>query len=98
MSRMTLVEEPDFTDRYPGEYNCRITLTASDGSSHVAHTAWPRGHRSNPMNEAELEGKFRNFAGTELSAAQCDEALEAIRSLDRLPDLGPVFDSLVIKG
>ena len=97
MSRMTLVEEPDFTARYPSEYNCRITVTASDGNSHVAHTAWPRGHRSNPMTEAEVETKFRNFAGTELSSTQCDEALEAIRSLDSLPNLEPVFDSLVIK-
>ena len=96
MSRMTLVENADFTARYPGEYNCRVTLTASDGSSHVAHTAWPRGHRSNPMSDGEVEGKFRRFAGAELPEAQCTEALDAIRSLDTLADLNPVFDSLVI--
>ena len=97
MSRMTLVEEADFTARYPGEYNCRITLTDSVGASHTAHTAWPKGHGSNPMSDAEVEGKFRNFAGVALSGDQCDRALEAIWSLDRLPNLEPVLDTLTIQ-
>ncbi len=97
MSRMTLAEEPEFTDRYPGEYNCRITLTGSDGTRYSAHTAWPRGHRSNPMTDDEVESKFRNFAGTALTSSQCDEALETIWSLDRLQNLEPLLDSLVIR-
>ena len=96
MSRMTLRESPDFTDRYPGEYNCRITLTGSDGNSHSAHTAWPKGHRSNPMSDAEVEAKFRNFAGAALTPSQCDRALETMWSLEKLPDLDPVFNSLRI--
>ncbi len=97
MSRITLAEEPDFTTRYPREYNCRITLTCSGGSIHTAHTAWPKGHRSNPMSDTEVETKFRNFAGAALSSAQCDRALEAIWTLDGLSNLEPVFDSLNIQ-
>ena len=96
MSRMTLAEEPDFTARYPGEYNCRITLTGADGHAHTAHTAWPKGHGRNPMNDAEVEAKFRNFAGSELTASQCDQALETVWALDKLPNLEPVFDCLTI--
>ncbi len=97
MSRMTLTEEPDFTARYPGEYNCRITLTGQDGSTHTAHTPWPRGHRRNPMSDSEVEAKFRRFAGTRLTGSQCDQALEAMWSLERLPNLERVFDSLTIR-
>ena len=97
MSRMTLEEEPGFTARYPGEYNCRITVTAYDGSTHIAHTAWPRGHQRNPMEDAEVEGKFRNFAGASLTSEQCDQALGTIWSLDALSSLDAVLDSLVIK-
>ena len=97
MSHMTLTEEPDFTARYPGEYNCRITLTGSDGNTYTAQTSWPRGHGSNPMTDAEVEAKFRNFAGVALSSGQCDRALETIWGLDQLPNLDPVFDSLVIQ-
>ena len=94
MSRMTLAEESDFTARYPGEYNCRITLTDANGNTHTAHTAWPKGHRNNPMSNADVEGKFRNFAGAVLTTAQCDRALEAMWTLDKLPNLDSVFDSL----
>ena len=97
MSRMTLVENEDFTSRYPSEYNCRITLTATDGSTHSVHTSWPRGHQRNPMDDAEVEGKFRGFSGGVLTPDRCSQALENIWSLDRLPNLEQVFDSLVVK-
>ena len=97
MSRMTLSEEPDYTARYPGEYNCRITITGRGGEAHSAHTAWPKGHRSNPMSDAEVEEKFRSFAGVELTSDQCDRALETIWGLDNLPTLDPLFDSLTIQ-
>ena len=97
MSRMTLVEDADFTARYPDEYNCRITLTGSDCERHTAHTAWPKGHRRNPMSDAEVEAKFRNFAGAALSGGQSDRALEAIWSLDKLPNLESVFDAFIIQ-
>ena len=96
MSRMTLVEVPQFTARYPGEYNCRMTLTGRDGQSHTAHTAWPKGHRSNPMSDADVENKFRSFAGSQLTSEQCSRVLETIRGLENLENLDPLYDSLTI--
>ena len=96
MSRMTLVEEPEFTDRYPGEYNCRISITSRDGRVESAHAPWPRGHGNNPMTDADMEAKFRSFAGAGLSDSQCDRALATLRRFDELADLDPLFDSLII--
>ena len=48
------------------------------------------------MSNAEVEAKFRNFAGAMLTSAQCDRALEAIWTLDKLPNLDSVFDGLNI--
>ena len=96
MSRMTLVEEQEFTDRYPGEYNCRITVTARNGDSHSTHAPWPKGHGSNPMSDTEVEAKFRSFARSSLSSSRCDQALEVLWRLDELSNLEPLFDSLTI--
>lgn len=96
MSRMTLAEEPAFTARYPSEYNCRITVTGRSGETHAAHTSWPKGHRSNPMSETDVESKFRSFARSLLSSGQCDQALETIRGLDTLPNLDSLFENLTI--
>ncbi len=96
MSRMTLVEEADFTARYPAEYNCRITIKGNDGQTHSAHTSWPKGHRRNPMSDSEVEDKFRIFAGVALTPGQCGETLSRVWDLDNLPSLKPLFDTLTI--
>jgi len=96
MSRMTLAEEPEFTARYPEEYNCAITVTGRNGESHTARGSWPKGHRSNPMSNAEVEKKFRSFAGISLSESQCGQALETLWEFETLPDLRPLFDRLTI--
>lgn len=96
MSRMTLAEQPEFTARFPGEYNCRITLTGRDGRTYSAHVVWPKGHGNNPMSDGDVEHKFRNFAGASLPPGQCDHALEIIWGLDELPSIEPLYDSLII--
>ena len=96
MARMSLVEDPEFTAKYPGEYNSRITITDRSGGVHSAHTAYLKGHPKNPLSDAEVEAKFRAFASGVLTAQQCGQALEAIWALESLPDLEDLFDSLVI--
>ena len=96
MSRMTLVEEPEFTSRYPREYNCCITLTGSGSQSHSARSSWPRGHQDNPMSDTDVESKFRSFAGVSLPPAQCDRVLDILWGIDGQPTLEPLFDNLTI--
>lgn len=96
MSRMTLVEEPEFSAKYPAEYNCRITLTGRNGQQHTAHASWPKGHGSNPMDDAEVEAKFHNFAGASLPSQQRKRALEILWGADALPSLDPLLESLTI--
>ncbi len=96
MSKMTLVEEPSFTQKYPQEYNCRITVTDRAGGIHSAQTSYPKGHGSNPMSDAEVEAKFRNLASGVLTDDQCGEALETVWALDNLADIEDLFDSLLV--
>ena len=96
MSAMTLVEDPEFTSRYPDEYNCRITITAANGGIHSAQTSWPKGHGMNPMTDPEVDVKFRALARDALPEERCDQALRTLWNLDQLPDIAPVFDSLTI--
>ena len=96
MSKMDLVEDEAFTAKYPGEYNSRITITDRSGGVHTTQTAFFKGHQNNPLDDAEVEAKFRRFSSPLLTAPQCDEALEAIWALEELPDLEEIFDSLVV--
>ena len=96
MAKMTLAEDPEFTARYPDEYNSRITIIDRSGEVHTAHTAYLKGHRHNPLDDSEVEAKFRNFASGVLTYQQCDQALEIVWAMDGLPDLEELLDSLVI--
>ncbi|MDA0263480.1 MAG: MmgE/PrpD family protein [Chloroflexi bacterium] len=96
MAKMTLSEDPDFTARYPSQYNSRITITDQSGGVHTAHTSYSKGHKNNPLDDQELEAKFRGFASGVLSEAQCSQVLETIWTIDNATDLDDLFDGLVV--
>lgn len=96
IAKMAIQEDEEFTRRYPKEFNCRIEVTSRSGASYTARTAYPKGHRSNPMSDTEVEAKFRSLSSGTLTSSQCDRALEIAWSLDSSPDLHELFDSLVV--
>jgi 2-methylcitrate dehydratase len=96
LSRMTIEENPEFTQKYPEEYNCRIEIITNSGQSHVAATSYPKGHPRKPLDDGEVAAKFQYLAIPTISEAQAEEALELLWSLENLDDLDAVFDSLVV--
>ena len=96
IAKFTMEEVPDFTRRYPEEYNCRIEITDESGKVYEAHAPYHKGHRSNPMNDGELEAKFRGLASDAINASQCDQVLAQVWALDEAPHLDSLFDSMVI--
>ena len=96
ISKMSIQEDEGFTRKYPGELNCRIEITGRSGRSYSARTAYPKGHPSNPMSDAEVEAKFRSLSAGTLPGPQCGRALENAWSLDRATDLNELLDSLVV--
>ncbi|MSQ06428.1 MAG: MmgE/PrpD family protein [Dehalococcoidia bacterium] len=96
IAKMTIEENPEFTQRYPAEYNCRIEVTTRAGKPLVAATAYPKGNRRNPLADAEVDTKFRRLASSVLAEAQCDRALELVWSLEQQPSLEELLDALVV--
>ena len=96
MAKMTLTEDKEFTANYPGQYNCRITVTDRYGKDHIAHTAYSKGHKNNPLDDSELEIKFRSFAGGLLTDMQCDQVLGTLWAFDEETDMDELFDGLVV--
>jgi 2-methylcitrate dehydratase len=96
LARMTIIEDPAFTERYPDEYNCRIEVTTKSGQTLSAATAYPKGHGRNPLDDSEVSAKFRNLACPTITDQQCDQALELLWDLENLDSMDNVFDSLVV--
>ena len=66
------------------------------GHTHVAETTYPKGHRFNPLDDSEVEAKFRRLSADVLTSGQCDQALQLIWSLEDLPGLDDLFDTLAV--
>ena len=96
MAKMTLSEDAEFTAKFPSEYNCRITVTDQAGNEHTAHTSYSKGHKNNPLDDNELEAKFRSFSGGVLSDMQCSQVMESIWTIEEATDMDHLFDSLVV--
>jgi len=89
-----VVEEPEFTRRYPAEACTRVEVTTTDGRHIVAETSHPKGHRRNPLTDGEVELKFRGLASEALGAKGCDRVLAEVWNLDKAKTLGGLFESL----
>ena len=59
VGKMSIRENEAFTQKYPGEYNCRMEITEQSGKVFTAETAYPKGHRANPLSDLEIETKFQ---------------------------------------
>ena len=94
MKKLTVVEEPEFTRRYPADACTRVEVTTTDGRQVVAETSHPKGHRRNPLTDAEVELKFRGLASGALGARGCDRVLAEVWNLDKATTLNGLFESL----
>jgi len=96
IKKLTVVEEPEFTRRYPAESCTRIEVTTTGGRRLVAETSHPKGHHRNPLTDGEVEAKFRGLASGALGPKGCDRLLAEVRDLDNAATLDGLFESLVI--
>ena len=95
IAKMTIEEDLEFTHRFPEELNCWMEVTSASGQRFTAESAFPKGHRYNPLTDAELEAKFRYLAAGTLPGPRCSTALAHLWSLEQAPNLRALFDCLV---
>lgn len=96
INKMRIDENEEFTKKYPAEYNCRIEVIKNNGQTEIAETRFPKGHGKNPLSDADVDAKFLRLACPTITEQQCEQTLELIWSLENLPNLQGIFDSLVV--
>jgi 2-methylcitrate dehydratase len=96
IKKMKVEEDPEFTRRYPMEYNCHIEIKDQSGQTVTAAASYPKGHRKNPLSDSEIAAKFFSLAVPNISEQQAQRVLDLIWSLEDLPNLDQVFDSVKI--
>ena len=89
LMRMVKVDaSPEISAQYPEAAPCRLRITTRAGDVVVAECRYPKGHARNPMSDAQLEAKFVDLFGSFGNRTQCRTALEMLRHLDQVTDIG----------
>jgi len=73
----------------------RVEVRLTDGRIRTGVTTVPKGDAANPMSDAELETKFLDCATRALGEARAKDALELVRSFDRLEDVRRLTEKLL---
>jgi len=82
MDRISVRISHDLPDN--GEFPAAVQVRLSDGSTKVERRDVPRGGSTAPLNDRELEEKFRSCAGVALELSAIARIPELVSRLDRL--------------
>lgn len=77
--------------REPEAMLCDMDIVMKDGRSEAIRVEYHRGHPKNPMNDAEIEDKFRSLAAGRIAADQADALLHLLWNLERMEDIKSLF-------
>ncbi len=96
MKRIKVVERPEFTERFPAEFNVEITARLRDGRTVVRHATHPHGHPLNPASDSEISDKFAGLVAAlgEDQAKLCNEVREQADRLAEAADLSALMTPL----
>lgn len=87
MSQVELIKDPEISALYPTKWPAVVEITDSDGQIYTLRTDYPVGDPENPVNQTDLEHKFRELASSHFGVARAEELLSAIRQLENITNL-----------
>ncbi len=82
LQQVTVTEDPAFTNRFEtGEMPARVSITLTDGTTHVIEKDAFSGHPTAPMDWAAIETKFHETAGS-MTRPHRAEIIELVKTLE----------------
>jgi 2-methylcitrate dehydratase len=96
MQKIRVTVADDIEAMMPDGMGFRLTITMKDGTAHTSEIIDPKGHPNNPMQDDDIEAKFRAMAEPVYGAARCDAALAGWWGMRDATDLRPLIALLDI--
>jgi len=73
---------------FPEAAPSRVSIRLASGELLTQENNYPKGHAKNPMHDAEVEEKFREFFRAHGDAQQCAKILQCLWNFERAADIG----------
>ncbi len=84
LRRVTVVPDPEYTERFPGEHACRITVSLANGREIRREKRDYEGFHTRPMGWERVEEKFHALSREALPPGRRDAIVKALRQLEHL--------------
>jgi 2-methylcitrate dehydratase PrpD len=98
LGAMSVVEDADFSRRFPAERWARVRVTLADGRTLESAPARARGNPENPLEDAELRRKYRAMAEPVIGDASAAQIERRVEALDRDAAALPALLELLLAG
>lgn len=97
MQKIRVVQQPEFTGRYPQAMPTRVTVRTQSGKEYVKQVDYPLGHPRNPMPDHDVEDKFLRLAAGPLDRARARRVIDLVWQLERVKDISTLMPLLTVK-
>ncbi len=84
LRRVTVAPSPEYTERFPEEHACRITVHLKDGREIRREKRDYEGFHTRPMGWERVEEKFHALSREVLPPGHRDKIVKAVRQLEHL--------------
>lgn len=91
MRKVSVSEDAQLSAQYPDCAACRLKVRTRAGESVVIELKHAKGHVNAPMDDADIERKFRGMFRELGDESECAPMLRALLSLERSADIGDVL-------
>ena len=88
-SKVIVNTDPRFTSLYPKQWASGVEVIAG-GQTYYTEVTGAKGDPVNPLNEQELEEKFRSLSAVQLTMQQQDEMIVLIRDIEDAISIAPI--------
>lgn len=88
MRKVRVSESAALSAQYPESAPSRLSIRMSSGELITQEIKYPKGHVKNPMDDAEVEAKFRELFRGHGDENQCKKILQSLWSFEHAIDIG----------
>lgn len=91
IQKVTVVRSAEMNAGYPEGIPNLLIVTTTDGREFRKKIAYPLGHNRNPMNDQDIEKKFRSQAERVMPKAAVDNILDELWRIDTCEDISEIM-------
>jgi 2-methylcitrate dehydratase len=84
LRRVEVRPSPAYSERFPSELWCRVSVTLRNGAVLVNEKKDYKGFYTNPMNWDDVVEKFKHLSNGRIDDSRCSEIIDAVATLDAI--------------